>query len=76
MTPIYERGERPTPPARGHAAAYIWRNLDWTMRMARPYFYHEIFWGVPCGPTLSMLPGRGPQGLTTVLDSRAWDVVH
>lgn len=67
MTGLEERGVRPDPMHRGRLAAYMYAEIDREMRLGRWCVWHEILWGTPCGPTLSMLPGHGPRGLSQLM---------
>lgn len=53
------RGTRPEPHSRGPVARYIYTDLDRRYRKRlhweEPMIFHELWWGVPCGPTLSMV---------------------
>lgn len=68
---LEDRGYRPRPGERGAVAAYLWPELDREVRRwystTMPTVMHELLWGVPCGPTLSMLPTHpGPQGIASL----------
>lgn len=71
--PLYERGVRPDPKMRGPIAAWLYEQTDREYRRFAPWLAaviaHEMMWGVPCGPTLSMLPGHGPKGIRALVDS-------
>lgn len=60
------RGVRAKASDRDPVAAYVWRLFERRMRLVAPCLSHEIFWGVPCGPTLSMVH---PPRLVGILDT-------
>ncbi len=42
---------------------YIKQRLEYMLFMAEAYWAHEVVWGVPCGPTLTMIYPTRPLGL-------------
>lgn len=57
-TGLENRGERPDPDKRNALSKWIYIEFDRYMRDARVYISHEMFTGVPCGPTLAMVDPR------------------
>lgn len=61
------RGVRPDPLTRNRFARHVYETLERRWRhvhyMAVCHGVHEAFYGVPCGPALCQLPGRGPRGI-------------
>lgn len=55
MIGLETRGHRPGSHERGAVSRYVYEKLERAFRERRPYVIHEALWGVPCGPTLSML---------------------
>ena len=57
MEGLETRGIRPDPAMRDFISAFVYTELRRELRNAQPYIDHEVIWGVPCGPTLSMVRG-------------------
>lgn len=70
---LEQRGYRPGPHERGPVAAFIHRDLDRKVRqrmhIEMSFDFHMMWWGVPCGPTLSMVNPPRLRAITTIVRS-------
>lgn len=66
MTGLETRGLRPDRMARGAVGRMIYEDLDRRWRLARYCVTHELLWGVPCGPTLTMVRPTQLRGIDIV----------
>jgi hypothetical protein len=67
VTGLEDRGFRPEPGMRGSVSRFVARELDHRHRLVRPCIDHELLWGVPCGPTLTMVYPPRLRGLLEVI---------
>lgn len=65
MIGLEGRGKIADPATRGTVARLIYESLDREYRYRLPTLGHQMIWGVPCGPTLSMVNPPMLQGIST-----------